>query len=238
MQLIDIHCHILPRVDDGPDSVEEARKLLQSMYEEGVRRIIVTPHYRPDMFEASMKRVWKHFLGMRKLAAGMGIRLYLGCEYYRNSEIVDLLSQKKRPAMAGSDYVLIEFSPGDVFQTIRNHIYTLQIHGYKPIVAHVERYECCFEKARIEELIDLGAYIQINAGSVLGRQGGKIKKFCRELMKEDLVDFIASDTHDLKSRRPNLGKCADYIEKKYGEEYARRIFLENPAAIIGNRRTS
>lgn len=237
MRLTDIHCHLLPKVDDGPDSVAEAVGLLKEMHEEGVRCIIVTPHYRPDMFEASAERVWKHYLGMRKIAKALGIRLFLGCEYYRNSEIPELIEKKERPSMAGSEYVLIEFSPDDVFQTIRNHVYTLRSRGFKPIVAHVERYECCMNTEKIEELVELGAYIQMNAGSVLGRSGAKMKKYCKKLMEEDLVDFIASDTHDSKTRRPNLGKCAAYVEKKMGREYTERIFIQNPANILRNRRT-
>lgn len=237
MNLTDIHCHLLPNVDDGPSSVAEAVALLEEMHEQGIRRIITTPHYRQDMFEASMGRIWKHYLGMKKIAASMGIRLYLGCEYYRNPEIADLVKKRKRPSMAGSRYILIEFSPDDMFHTIRNHIYLLCTHGFKPVIAHVERYECCKDIKKLEELVELGAYIQVNADAVLGKQGGEVKRYCRKLLKENVVDFIASDAHDLKRRKPDLEKCAMYVEKKFGEQYAKRIFVMNPAKIIRDRRT-
>ncbi len=238
MNLTDIHCHLLPNVDDGPTSVAEAVALLEEMHEQGVRRIIATPHYRPGMFEASMGRIWKHYQGMQKIAASRGIRLYLGCEYYRNPEIADLVKQRKRPSMAGSGYILIEFSPDDMFHTISNHIYFLCTQGFKPVIAHVERYGSCKDIKKLEELVELGAYIQVNADAVLGKQGRELKHFCRKLLKENVVDFIASDAHDLKHRKPELEKCAMYVEKKFGEQYAHRIFVDNPAKIIRDRRTT
>ena len=235
MRMIDIHCHMLPKVDDGPDSAEESIRILEEMRRQGVRHAIVTPHYRVDMFEPSMKRVLYSYRYMRDVAHEMGITLRLGCEFYRNERILEYLDNKKRPTMAGSDYVLVEFSTNDRFATIRNYVYELVIHGYKPIVAHTERYLNCQTLESVQELRELGAFIQINAGSVLGEDGWKLKKLCLELMKNDVVDFIASDTHNTGSRKLNLKKCASYVSKKMGRAYAKKIFYDNPLNILKNR---
>lgn len=235
MKMIDIHCHILPNVDDGPDKAEESIRILKEMQKQGIRHVIVTPHYREDMFEPSMKRVLDSYRSLRQAAREMDISLHLGCEYYRNEKMVEDLEKKRRPTMAGSHYVLVEFSTDDMFVTIRNYIYELVTHGYRPIVAHVERYRSCQQAEKIQELKELGALIQINAGSVLGEDGWKLKRFCFVLMKADVVDFIASDTHNTKSRRQNLQKCASYVEKKMGRRYTARIFVENPLNILKNR---
>ena len=235
MNLIDIHCHILPKVDDGPDSVEEPLKILKDMRRQGIKHIIVTPHYRPEMFEPSMKRVIYSYRHLRDIAYEMGVSMSLGCEYYRNEQIIDHMDNRKRPSMAGSRYVLIEFSMNDLFPTVRNYVYELVTHGYQPIVAHVERYFCCQKMEKIQELKDMGALIQVNAGSVLGEEGWKLKKFCLELMKKDLIDFIASDTHNTSDRKLNLKKCASYVTKKMGKQYAERIFFNNPLNILKNR---
>ena len=235
MNLIDIHCHILPKVDDGPDSVEESLKILKDMRRQGIKHIIVTPHYRPEMFEPSMKRVIYSYRHLRDIAYNMGVSMSLGCEYYRNEQIIDHMDNRKRPSMAGSRYVLIEFSMNDLFPTVRNYVYELVTHGYQPIVAHVERYFCCQKMEKIQELKDMGALIQVNAGSVLGEEGWKLKKFCLELMKKDLIDFIASDTHNTSDRKLNLKKCASYVTKKMGKQYAERIFFNNPLNILKNR---
>ena len=235
MNLIDIHCHILPKVDDGPDSVEESLKILKDMRRQGIQHVIVTPHYRPEMFEPSMKRVIYSYRHLRDIAYEMGVSMSLGCEYYRNEQIIDHMDNRKRPSMAGSRYVLIEFSMNDLFPTVRNYVYELVTHGYQPIVAHVERYFCCQKMEKIQELKDMGALIQVNAGSVLGEEGWKLKKFCLELMKKDLIDFIASDTHNTSDRKLNLKKCASYVTKKMGKQYAERIFFNNPLNILKNR---
>lgn len=235
MNLIDIHCHILPKVDDGPDSVEESLKILKDMRRQGIKHVIVTPHYRPEMFEPSMKRVIYSYRHLRDIAYDMGVSMSLGCEYYRNEQIIEHMDNRKRPVMAGSRYVLIEFSMNDLFPTIRNYVYELITHGYQPIIAHVERYFCCQKMEKIQELKDMGALVQLNAGSVLGEEGWKLKKFCLELMKKDLIDFIASDTHNTSDRKLNLKKCASYVTKKMGKQYAERIFFNNPLNILKNR---
>ena len=235
MNLIDIHCHILPKVDDGPESVEESLKILKDMKRQGIKHVIVTPHYRPEMFEPSMKRVIYSYRHLRDIAYEMGVSMSLGCEYYRNEQIIDHMDNRKRPSMAGSRYVLIEFSMNDLFPTVRNYVYELVTHGYQPIVAHVERYFCCQKMEKIQELKDMGALVQLNAGSVLGEEGWKLKIFCLDLMKKDLVDFIASDTHNTSDRKLNLKKCASYVTKKMGKQYAERIFFNNPLNILKNR---
>lgn len=233
--LVDIHCHILPGVDDGAPDMETSRAMIRDAYEQGVRYIIATPHYRPEMFEPSMKKVIRVYHELRDYAEEVGIGLRLGCEYYRNEQMIRHLDKKLRPTMLGSRYVLTEFSTNDSFVTIRNYIYELLTKGYRPIVAHVERYFCCQEPERIQELKKLGTQIQINADSVLGYEGHTIKKFCASLMKDDLVDFIGSDAHNLEGRKMNLGKCATYVRKKMGQDYAEEIFVDNPRRIWKSR---
>lgn len=233
--LVDIHCHILPGVDDGAPDMETSRAMIRDAYEQGVRYIIATPHYRPEMFEPSMKKVIRVYHELRDYAEEVGIGLRLGCEYYRNEQMIRHLDKKLRPTMLGSRYVLTEFSTNDSFVTVRNYIYELLTKGYRPIVAHVERYFCCQEPERIQELKKLGAQIQINADSVLGYEGHTIKKFCVGLMKDDLVDFIGSDAHNLEGRKMNLGKCATYVRKKMGQDYAEEIFVDNPRRIWKSR---
>ena len=221
--LVDIHCHILPGVDDGAPDMETSRAMIRDAYEQGVRYIIATPHYRPEMFEPSMKKVIRVYHELRDYAEEVGIGLRLGCEYYRNEQMIRHLDKKLRPTMLGSRYVLTEFSTNDSFVTVRNYIYELITKGYRPIVAHVERYFCCQEPERIQKLKKLGAQIQINADSVLGYEGHTI------------VDFIGSDAHNLEGRKMNLGKCATYVRKKMGQDYAEEIFVDNPRRIWKSR---
>ena len=133
LTLTDIHCHIMPKVDDGPSTVSEAKQLLQMEYEDGVRNIILTPHYRVKMFEPDMKEIIHYYRGMRGVAAKIApdFKIYLGCEYHTNSNMTEDIQRKRRPTLAGSRYVLVEFSSTHSFQRIRNQIYELVVAGYK-----------------------------------------------------------------------------------------------------------
>ena len=112
--------------------------------------------------------------------------------------------------MNGGRYVLVEFSGRHDYQRVRNYIYQLQQEGYCPVVAHVERYPQVIKQLeQVEELIELGAMIQVNAGSLLGENGFRMKNVSRRLLKKRWIHFIASDAHDSKTRYPNLGECAN-----------------------------
>lgn len=239
--IFDIHCHILPGVDDGSVSMEETRKLLKLEYEAGVRSIIFTPHFRRRMFEPDMERVMESFRQTKEEAAKMysDLQLYLGCEFHANSEMQDILKRGERPTMAGSKYVLTEFKEPAEYGYIRERTRTLQSSGFRPIIAHAERIDCLKKDAeKIEELVEAGVRIQINADSIIGAEGFTIKRFCKKLMKLDLIHFVGTDAHNTHDRVPNMGKCAAYLEKKMGEEYTRWLLIENPRKIIqeGNYR--
>lgn len=235
MNLFDIHCHVLPFVDDGPKSLDEAVAILDESRSQGIRYMILTPHFRRDMFEPSRQQVIESFQMLKEEAKARGIQIFLGCEYFRSSEVYEQIRGKRRVSMAGSPYILVEFSGNDTFTYVRNYAYELKSYGYQVIIAHVERYESCWSLARIAELKDCGIQIQVNAATVLGKTGWKNKQMCLQLMKEDLIDYIGSDTHDTKTRTQNLGKCANYVAKKMGEDYARKIFYDNPSNILRSR---
>lgn len=141
--IYDIHCHIVPGVDDGATDIEETGKLLRMEYEQGVRTIIATPHFRFRMFETSAEKVKEQFKLVEKAAAEVAsdLHVYLGCEFHTNMEMISMLRENKVMTMAGSRYVLTEFSHNSEENYIRERLSTLLSGGYKPIVAHIERYE-------------------------------------------------------------------------------------------------
>ena len=239
--IYDIHCHIIPEVDDGAKNLKLSVRMLQKEYEDGVRNIIATPHFRYDMFEPSLEVVKKQFLRLRKAAAEIGdegIRMYLGCELHSSMDMTDCLKKGERLTMAGSRYVLVEFRTTDEKSYIRERVQALIRRGYYPIIAHVERYRSVVKGGLdfIDELRDMGAYIQMNADSIIGGDGFMIKRFCKKVIKEEMLDFVGSDGHDLARRTPHIGKCYDKIEKMMGTDYADMIFISNPECIINNER--
>lgn len=233
--IYDVHCHIVPGVDDGASNYEETKKLLQMEYDQGVRGIIVTPHFRFRMFETPIERIKEQFVLVQRASAEIGndLEVYLGCEFHANMEMPDMLRSGKVSTMAGSRYVLAEFSESSEASYIRERIYALLSNGYKPIVAHIERYEATRSDLNfVEELDDMGACMQINADSIIGKEGFSIKRFCRKLMKYDLVQFVGSDCHNTSDRISRMGEAYSYVNKKIGEEYADYLFIENPQKIL------
>lgn len=234
-ELIDMHCHIIPGVDDGAGSKEDVGELLLMEYKSGVRKIILTPHYRKGMFEADEQDVRNGLEDVRRIIQELGIEMevFLGCEYHANSEMIREISEDERFRMNGSRYVLVEFSSRHNFLKIRNWIYELVKAGFEPVIAHVERCPAVVEKKElVEELIELGAWIQVDAGAILGEDGWRLKTISRKLLKEELVHFIGSDAHDSQKRRPNLGECYSYVAKKVGDQYAQELFFDNPRVLL------
>ena len=159
--------------------------------------------------------------------------LYLGCELHSNMDLQDILEKRKYVTMAGSSYVLLEFSEGDSAQHIRERVYNVLSCGYEPIIAHVERYQATVKSVGFSsDLVDMGARLQVNVESILGKYTWGAKRYCRKLMKEALLGFVGSDSHNTKTRIPNIGAGAAYVSKKMGEAYAERIFHDNPMEIL------
>ena len=127
----------------------------------------------------------------------------------------------------------MEFHPTVEYSYLRTGINNIMQMGYLPIIAHIERYICILENWELAwELKDMGAVIQVNAGSVVGTAGSKVKKFVKRLMKEQIVDLIGTDAHSSGRRAPRMQECAKYVYRKYGESYARDMLHDNAEKIL------
>lgn len=232
---IDIHCHILPGMDDGSDSMETSMKMLRMADEDGISQIILTPHNKPwhrNTGYTGMKAGVDQ-LQERLNREGIGIKLHTGGELYYRSGLTEELDQGKALTLANSQYVLVEFDPPADYDYIRNGVYTLLTGGYYPIMAHVERYKnVCCKTGRIIELIDMGCFMQVNAGSIMGGYGIGAKQLTKKMLKQNLVHFVATDAHDPDRRPPYLSRCAQYIGRKYGESSRRRLFYDHPMCVL------
>ena len=190
--LYDIHCHIVPGVDDGAVNLEEAVKMVEAQYKQGIRTIIATPHFRKGMFEPSASEVKKQFQILRKTVweINKDMRLYLGSELYASENMISQIKDKRAMPMAGSNYVLTELYEAITASQVRAYLGILISKGYRPVIAHAERYGCMRNDINfIEDMIEMGAYIQLNADSVIGKEGFALKRFCKKLLKSGNVQF-------------------------------------------------
>ena len=234
-EFADIHCHILPGVDDGAGDRQEALKMLEIAYHAGITHMIVTPHYKEGRHNVSPAGIKKRLLSLQKEAEDIGIfiSLFPGNEIFYFSEIEERLRQGKIQTLNGSHYLLIEFLPSESFVSIRNAVIHILSTGYIPIVAHAERYLCMLKHDDyIEELRMLGAEIQINISSIEGKMGYEVKRFTHRILKRKLVDYLGTDAHDCKRRTPDVRKCMDRLYRKYDMDYIDSISYLNALQII------
>lgn len=234
---IDIHCHILPGVDDGSPDMATSLEMLRIAEKNGITHMILTPHHKPMHHNVSPEHNVAYRKRLREAAkdAGIEVKLFSGNEIYYSDETMEELIDGKICSLAGSDYVLVEFHPTNPYKAIQNAVSRVQAAGFIPIIAHVERYsDIVAHPSRVKDLIEMGSFIQVNASSIMGKYGFGISHFTKKLLKEELVHFVASDAHDTGRRAPNLLDCRNYVERKYGEDYGKKLFFTNPANVIRN----
>ena len=234
---IDIHCHILPGVDDGSPDMAMSLEMLRIADKNGITHLILTPHHKPMHHNVSPEHnvAYRKKLQEAAKAEGIKAKLFSGNEIYYSDETMEELIEGKICSLAGSDYVLVEFHPTNPYKAIQNAVSRVQAAGFIPIIAHVERYsDIVSHPARVKDLIEMGSLIQVNASSIMGKYGFGISHFTKKLLKEELVHFVASDAHDTGRRAPQLLDCRNYVERKFGEDYGKKLFFTNPANVIRN----
>lgn len=227
--MIDIHTHILPVVDDGSQSYDTSVEMLKVMEDCGVTDVIITPHYR-EIFQNTKQNLVDEFekFKYKTKELGIGVNLYLGQEIYYSNRAKSLLSENKLLTLNNSEYVLIELN--NFYETdVSDVLFELKLLGLKVIFAHIERVRyLTIEK--LEKLKNAGAFFQVNAEAVLGKNGLKIKKQIKRLFNKNLVDFVSSDYHE--NRKYYFHKAREYVEKKHGKQVAEKVFVSNAQKIL------
>ncbi len=235
--MVDIHSHLIPNVDDGSKSVEETFMLIKEADRAGITDIILTPHYIVNSYEQNantlilLKDKLQQILDKDKI----NVKLHIGMEVYITDNLIDLLKQNKLLTLANSKYLLMELPLNTNVQYLDMVIFKLIENNIIPIIAHPERYKFVQEDpSKVRELIDSGCLIQSNIGSILGIYGKKAKKTIKYLLKKDLINFIATDTHRKNTIYPLLEKGIKKIEKITGKEKAEELTNLNVQKILNN----
>ena len=236
--MIDIHCHILPNVDDGSESLEESIEMAKIAESEGITKIVNTSHCH---FDFKYKKGNELKLELEKFNQALkeeniNIEVLLGNELYYTRDLIERFNELDFFSMNNSKYILMEFSPINFPKNIEDVIYEIKIRGYIPIIAHAERYKQVQEDVNIVlDCIKEGALIQVNASSILGKNGEKAEDTSKKLLDNNMVHFVATDAHSSNRRRPLIKDSYNYILKNYGKEVSEKLFIENPTAVIENR---
>ena len=220
--IVDVHCHILPGIDDGSRDMSETLKMLEIAHDEGITHMIATPHFKGGHHNASPEKVSALINEVQEAADGckLGIKLYQGNEILYHDELCEGVDNGRISRMNDTDYVLVEFMPSDPYQYIRNSL---------DEIAHVERYGCMLDDVEnVREIKNMGVEIQVNASSILGDIGRDVKKFLHKLLSEQIIDYVGTDAHRCEgSRTPKIRECAGMLYKKYEEQYVDDILYGN-----------
>lgn len=237
--MIDIHCHILPMLDDGARSVEQALDMLAMAYENGTDALILTPHMAlPYGFDNPYEKTKRYFQDFCEIVqrAGIPVQLYLGMELLYSSKSDFEQLQEELRTLNGSRYLLTEFFFDVAGSTILEAVQTIRQAGMVPVLAHPERYECIqTDPTVILQAQKSGACVQVNKGSFFGDYGRMAKNTVWELMERDAVDFIASDAHNRQTRTPVMADAFDWVAQYFGMRRARALLLDHPAMVIEDK---
>ena len=232
--LVDIHCHILPGVDDGAPDMDTAMDMLRKEAEDGVSDIVLTPHFVSEHEPFHDYAARFQALSEKAKTAFPDLRLHLGRELFFVHSLPELLESGRVQYMGESNYALIEFSPDADYPHIYRSLTYLSQSGIQPILAHVDRVNNVGIK-EAAELVKSGIYIQVNAGSIYGRCGFSVKRKVKKLLLSGLVHFVGSDAHNTSSRAPDIGEAYEYTLKKFGQDCADAIFIYHPQQMLHNQ---
>lgn len=234
-RMVDIHCHILPGVDDGSKSISETVGMLRCAQNEGIEAMIATPHYKHGRHNASLETIQRRIAEIREIgsAEGIDIKIYSGSEVFFFHDIEEAFDSGKIATINNTDHLLVEFSPSVDFTYIRNAVFDICNLGLVPIIAHVERYECMLRNySHAEVLKQIGAKLQINTSSVAGKTGRAMKKYTIKLCKNQLIDYMGTDAHDERNRKPEYRKVYAILAKVLREDYLDDIFYGNAMKLL------
>ena len=230
----DIHSHVIWGVDDGAETEEETFRMLREAAADGIGRIICTPHMTPGVYRFPEEVFRDHFRRAEEFIAreGLSLQLFAGAEILYTDVTPRLIREKAVPALAGSRYLLVEFSPTDSREHIRDALQKISGAGMIPVIAHMERYPVISKTEQVKELkARYQARVQINARSLLRKQPLLRRKFFDALFREGLADFIATDTHAFAGRGTCMTEGMAALRQKYGEA-AEAAIRKNIADIL------
>jgi len=234
--LIDIHSHILPGIDDGASSVEDAIKMAQQAEKTGVTTIIATPHHANGAFTNPAPSIVEYttHLNQQLVANGISVTVLPGQEIRVTNDLLDEYLEGGLLTLAGSSYLLLEMPSSHIPARMEDHIHELVVRGLKPIIAHPERNKEVVEHpSKLEQLLAIGAYAQITSHSLLGGFGTKIEKHSWSLCEKGLIHLVANDAHNCEQRGFCLDQAYSQIRKKLGEDWE-SYFKQNANNIVLN----
>jgi protein-tyrosine phosphatase len=232
--MVDIHCHILPGLDDGPDSIELSLQMAEMAISEGITHIVATPHANSEF--AFIPELIRQRRDEIQAQVGDHLTLATGCDFHLSFEnLQDIQANPTKYTINQKKYLLVEFADYSIPPSIDKNLHELQLAGIKPIITHPERNPLIrSQPERLLRWVQQGCYVQVTAQSLAGRFGGSAKAAADRLLEFNVVHFIASDAHNVTGRPLRLKDVFELVAERKGEEIAQSLLQDNPlAAFLG-----
>ncbi len=233
--MVDLHCHILPGLDDGPATIEESIAMAESAIADGITHVVATPH--------SSSRYFFDFLRVRRLRdelqARIGDRLKIatGCDFHLNLE--NLESFRKDPrhyCINQRDFLLVEFNEFSIPPAMDQMLHEIQLAGVRPVITHPERNGILrAHPERLRKWVRRGCFAQVTGGALTGGFSAGSQEDALRWIGEGLIHFVASDAHNSRSRPLRLQPAYNAVVDRFGQEKARALFQDNPLSAFEGR---
>lgn len=234
--MIDIHAHILPSLDDGPETIEESMVLCKVAANDGIKTIVATPHSKDGVYETKSVDILKTVdaLNLKLKENQIDIEILPGAEVHISEGLVECIkSGEVLTINNGGKFLLFELPFVFIPPGTDTFIFNLKVNGIVPIIAHAERISAFQRNPElVDQLVKTGARVQVNAHGLTKRANPRERKCAEWLLRNGLVHFIASDTHSLKGRPPILSAAVECASRIVGEVEARALVCHNPGQII------
>jgi protein-tyrosine phosphatase len=240
--MIDIHAHLLPGVDDGPETLDDAILLCKASVENGITHTICTPHILPGRFNNTLGKLKQPMLDLQDalLKNNVNLKLSLSSEVRLDFSILQLLEQQDIPLMKSNKkgqenfkYMLLEFPDAQIALGSEKLVKKIIDQKIIPIIAHPERNkEILRDAKKLAPFVEMGCKLQITASSLVGQFGSAVESFAWRLIESEIVFAVASDCHNLKGRKPKMGEARQVIENGFGKKIAESLTFLNPSQLF------
>ncbi len=233
--MIDLHCHILPGIDDGASDSSVSLAMARAMVAQGVTDVACTPHILPGLYHNSGPDIREATQRLQELLdqEGIPLRLTTGADVHMSPDFISGLRSGRLLTLADSRYVLVEPPHHSVPPQLEDFFFNLMVAGYAPILTHPERLSWVPSRYEtIKKLVRAGVWMQITAGSVAGAFGRNALYWSQRMLDDGCVHLLASDAHDAERRPPDLAAGRENVARRVGAEEAQRMVFTRPAGIL------
>ena len=233
--MVDIHCHILPGIDDGSDTWDTTAEMCRMAARDGITHIVATPHC-DGLYEYDRAHFTDMLATLSEVAGGR-TTFSIGCDFHLSGRNVEAAMDDPRPfALGDTQYLMVEFDHHGIPSNASDLLRAILSRGMVPIVTHPERNAYLMKNLDVvQQYIQMGCLSQVTANAFTGFWGPKSKKAAEKLLKKKAIHIVATDAHDLKLRPPLLSEARTRIATIAGEDIAEALCTHNPAAVVAGQ---